>query len=652
MCGLVGVYYFDRARPVDAERLRIQTETLVHRGPNEGGVYAGLGCGLGHRRLSIIDLSSGQQPMFSEDGRYVIAYNGEIYNYREVRAQLKSKGHRFSTDSDTQVFLRAFIEWGEDCTAHLNGMFACAIYDRSNHQLFLARDRMGKKPLYYYRDKERLIFASELKAILADPTVPKELDATAIADFFAFSCIGGSKSIFSQVRKLPAASSMMVRDGALHRRRYWDVDFSQPDEHTDLEKQAERLLELLTDATRLRLRADVPLGAFLSGGVDSSTTVALMAQLLERPVVSNSIGFDTKHADERQYARAIAERFSTDHHEKVVLPQASKIIHDLSWFYDEPFADSSAVPTYYLCEMTRAQVTVALSGDGGDELFAGYTRYPDALAANALRDAVPALVRQASAWPLRHLFSASRFHPRAQRAAARLYRAAHTPERAYYNHLSTQPWRYHDALSNDFIGALDGYDPFDVFRPHLERAARFDPLSKMQYLDLKTYLIDDILVKVDRASMAHALEVRVPMLDHRVVEAAAKIPPIHRIQEGQKKRVLLKAIAKLIPPDFFDRPKQGFGIPIFEWFRGALKRPAEQLFFDQKGGRSGVLDDGTLKRMWGEHQLKLVNHGTTFWNVMMFELWYQRFMEGAADSISPTATMKGAAPARRVYPPV
>ncbi len=641
MCGIVGVLHFDRSRPVDRARLIAQTDTLVHRGPNDGGVWVGDGVGLGQRRLSIIDLSSGgHQPLFDASGRWAVVFNGEIYNYLELRHELSAKGHRFRTDSDTEVLLYAYVEWGDACVERFRGMFAFAIYDAAEHALFLGRDPLGKKPLYYYRDADRIVFASELKAVLADPTIPREIDATAVADYFALSYVPGPKTIFNRMLKLPPAHTLAISPAGARMHAYWDVDYTSPDLGSSAEQHAVRLLELITEAVRLRLRSDVPLGAFLSGGVDSSAIVAVMAQLSERPVLTNSIGFDVERYDERPYARQIAARFQTDHREQVLSPEAGEIVRQLSWFYDEPFGDSSAAPTYHLCAMTRKHVTVALSGDGGDELFAGYYHYRDSLWADSIRGRLPGWLRRAALTPLRHLFQVTRYSSEAFGYNSIAWRAALDADRSDYNSLLPQPWRFREMLSRDFLASLGGYDPYDAFRSWYERSRTGDHVSRMQYVDLKTYLPDDILVKVDRASMAHALEVRCPLLDHKVVEYAARIPSSFKIQENKTKLILKQAIRGLIPPETFDRKKMGFAIPIAKWFRTALREPAEALFFAKPGGASGTLSRYESRRLWVEHQAGLVDHGTQLWNAMMFELWYRRFIEGASIEVGATDPMK------------
>lgn len=634
MCGIVGLYHFDRHRPIDRVLFLRQNDALSHRGPDDGGVYVGDGVALGQRRLSIIDVSGGHQPMWDPELRLGIVFNGEIYNYKELRDHLEAKGHHFRSHSDTEVILASFREWGAACVEHFVGMFAFALLDRKERTVFLARDRLGKKPLFWWRNEGRVLFASELKSILLDPSVPRLLEPTAVADYYAYGYVPGPGTIFRDIQQLPPGHTMLIGGHGVSQHRYWDVDFSNVDETANLQENANRLIETLTDAVKLRLRSDVPLGAFLSGGVDSSLVVALMAGQLDRPVNTNTIGFTESEYDERAYAKETAELYGTQHHERVVAADAAGLLHDLSWFYDQPFGDSSAIPTYRLCQATREQVTVALSGDGGDESFAGYRRYVFALAEHEVRRRVPAVVRQGVVGPLARLYPKADFLPRPLRAKATLTNVATSLERAYF--LSLTQKTYPRLLAKDFLRGLDGYDPYVHFERHLARAGTQDPLGRLQYVDLKTYLVDDILVKVDRASMAHALEVRVPLLDHRVVELAARTPSRYKLRGSETKVVLKAAAERLLPKRILEREKRGFVVPLPEWFRGALRGPAEEILFDRPGGHSGLLDTGGLRRLWYEHQLGVSNHATILWSVLMFEAWARRFLQvGVTSPLGP-----------------
>ena len=644
MCGIFGVYYYDKEHPVDVDLMIRSNDRLAHRGPDDGGLFVGAGVALAHRRLSIIDLGGGHQPMWDAEGRVGVVFNGEIYNYRELRPELEAKGHRFATDSDTETIIHAYREWGDRCVDRFRGMFAFAVYDRKSRDLFLARDRLGKKPLYYYRDDRRLIFASELKAIIEDPTVPRAIEPTAVVDYFAYNYVPGPQSILQGISKLPAGHQMIVRGDRADVRPYWDVDFSQLDEGPDIQSRTEELLAEIGESVDLRLRSDVPLGAFLSGGIDSSLIVATMAQKSSRPVLTHTIGFSESGYDERGYARETSELFGNEHFEQVVSVDALDVIDKLSWFYDEPFGDSSAVPTYYLCGATRQRVTVALSGDGGDENFAGYRRYRFAMYEDRVRRRVPGALRRGLIAPVARLYPKADFLPRFLRAKATLTNLSESHERAYF--LSLTQKSYPRFLSGDFQSGLRGYDPYQHFERHVSRSRTDDPLSRLQYVDLKMYLCDDILVKVDRASMAHALEVRVPLLEHTLVQLAATMPARYKLEGPEAKRVLKRAARSALPPTIFDREKKGFTIPLPQWFRGGLEDRTASVLFDRPGGASGLLNTVGLKRIWREHQAGLRNHATSLWSILMFELWARRFLDTSSSRLEPMALPAGVHPTR------
>jgi asparagine synthase (glutamine-hydrolysing) len=645
MCGIVGIFYFERDRPVDEARLARQLDTIVHRGPDGGGLWFGGGVGLGHRRLSIIDLGGGAQPMFDATSRYVTTFNGEIYNYRELREELTQRGRIFRTDSDTEVLLAAYAEWGPACVERFIGMFAFAIVDREAHTLFLARDRLGKKPLYVYRDEGRVCFASELKALAADPMIPRRIDATSVADYAAMGYVPAPKTIYRDVQKLPGGYLAIADAQGYRQRQYWDVDMT-PDHGTSMETHATKLRELIDDATRLRLRADVPLGAFLSGGVDSTAVVGVMSELAKKTGAAapftQTIGFTVARFDERKYARQAAERFATSHHERVLAPEAGLLAQQLSWFFDEPFADSSAVPTYLLCDVTRESVTVALSGDGGDELFTGYQHYQTARWTDRIHQRLPDLVWRAASAPLRHLMHVSRYVPSAYQWNRTLFRASGSrDENAFRNHIYS-PWRWKEIVSAELLDAIDGYDPFESVAHQYARAGSDDLLSRMQYADIKGFMCEDILAKVDRMSMAHALEVRCPLLDHRIVEYAAHIPPLANLEGGGTKLALKKAIEDLVPASFFEREKQGFSIPVDDWFRTGLKDMARDLLVTGPS-KSGLLGKLKMRRLYEEHQRGL-DSGHQLWMATMLELWHERHVEKTAPAIEPTRTMRLAKP--------
>lgn len=644
MCGISGVYWFDPAVEIDRDLFVRQNDTLQHRGPDDGAVWIGPGVALGHRRLSIIDLGGGHQPMWDVEGRIGIVFNGEIYNYRELQRELESKGHRFATASDTEVIIHAYREWGAACVDRLRGMFAFAVIDRVARTLFLARDRLGKKPLYFWRDQHRFVFASELKAILADPSIPRLLEPSAVVDYFAYNYVPGPGTILQGFSKLPGGSWLLVSQDGVVERRYWDVDFSRVDPTYPLEAAALELTGELEEAVRLRLRADVPLGAFLSGGIDSSLIVALMARQLDRPVKTHTIGFSEEGYDERTFARETASLFGAEHTERVVDVQDTGVLDRLSWHFDEPFGDSSAVPTFHLSGSTREQVTVALSGDGGDESFAGYRRYVFAMIEHRIRSRLPPLVRRGLVAPIAAIYPKADYLPRPLRARATLTNIAESHERAYF--LSLTQKTYPRFLSDAFLEGLGGYDPYVHFERCFSRAGTTDPLARLQYVDLKLYLADDILVKVDRASMAHALEVRVPLLDHRIVELAARMPSALKLEGSQTKRVLRRAAETLLPKSVLERKKMGFVIPLPAWFRGGLLGRAEETFFGEPGGVSGLLDTAGLRRMWYEHQLGVADHSTVFWSILMFEGWARRFLRPSVPWASPGRVARDARPSR------
>ena len=651
MCGFVGVYQFDRERPVDGTLLSQQCDALVHRGPDGGGVWTGPGIGLGHRRLSIIDIGGGAQPMFDASERYVVAFNGEIYNYRELRDRLRSLGYEFRSESDTEVLLTSYAHWGAACVDEFNGMFAFAIYDRENHELFLARDRLGKKPLFYYADKERIVFGSEIKALLCDPMIPREIDPTAVADFFALAYVPAPKTIFKRMHKLPAGHRALCRGSAPVPEVYWDIDFAHVDTDASLESNAAELHELLQDSVRLRMRSDVPLGAFLSGGLDSSAVVAAMAKSGESRVLTQCVGFDDSAFDERHFAREIAERFATEHHEQVLSASAGDVVQQLSYFYDEPFGDSSAAPTYYLCQETRKLVTVALSGDGGDESFAGYDHYEHARWTNNIRDRLPGALRRLASGPLHHLLNVSRYNRRAlELNQVALYSSKDDRDRNAYNQLLPQPYRFRELLSRDFLASLDGYDPFTSSRDLYARSGTDCLVSRMQYCDIKSYLCDDVLVKVDRASMAHSLEVRCPLLDHRIIELTARMPLHHKMHEGRSKLALKQAVAPWVETEFFERDKQGFAIPLRDWLQGPLAARFESLVLAQPGGHSGLLSSFGAKRLWQEEQRSLAKHGHQLWNALMFEGWFERYVERKDSHWEKPEGVLRAAPTVQVHP--
>lgn len=606
--------------PQTVERM---ADSVRHRGPDDAGYHFEPGLGLGHRRLSIIDLHSGHQPLSNEDGTIWIIFNGEIYNFLELRALLVAKGHVFRTHSDTEAIVHLYEEYGEECFSKLRGMFAIALWDGPRRKLVLARDRVGKKPLFYAYNGQRLIFGSELKAVLASGQVREEVDSTALADYFALRYVPAPKTIYKEVRKLRPAHYLVVSAHGLREQSYWDLSFAGLEDRTE-QQWCEQIREGLLEATRVRLISDVPLGSFLSGGVDSSAVVACMARLLHHPVTTCSVGFDEESYSEVGFAREVAEHIGADHHEDTVRPTAAEIVDRLAWHYDEPFADSSAIPTYYVSRAARQHVTVALSGDGGDETFAGYRRYAETLQEDHWRSLFPSAFRRHLLGPLASWYPTLEGAPRVFRAKSLMQRMVGDSLETYLQRIMLPGFARESLFTSGFLGELGNYDPLEQVREHYRRSDALDLLSRLQYVDIKTYLPDDICAKVDRASMAVSLEVRAPLLDHRLMELAARIPPQLKLREGSGKFVFKKAIQEMVPRSVVTRRKQGFGVPVAEWFRGELRERAREILFQQ----DDILQRRTLQRIWNQHQQGIRDHSALLWAVFMFRQWQGRFGRG------------------------
>ena len=628
MCGIAGIYHLDGLKPVDRELLHSMTRLLAHRGPDGEGYYHDGPVGLGHRRLSIIDLPGGGQPLSNEDKTVWVVFNGEIYNFRELRADLESRGHRFSTNSDTEVIVHLYEERGEDCVPAFAGMFAFAVWDARRKRLLLARDRLGKKPLYYaHRPGRAITFGSEIKAVVADPEVPRQLNLEALDRYLSLLYVPAPDTIFQDVKKLPAGHLLTADGDGVNIREYWDLPIHEAPRRRVQDYSAE-LLALLTDAVRGRLISDVPLGAFLSGGLDSSTVVALMAQASERPVVTASVGFREAWHDERPSARVVAKRFGCDARESEITPDIQSLLPKLVWHFDEPYADSSAVPTYYVSGMARQHVTVALSGDGGDELLAGYRRhFWDRWEARARWLAQPSAAVRAIARAL----------PASARGRNLLTHLTLTPDEACARKHSAELFRKAEkhALYSDEMAALTaGFDPLAVHRAYYNRHDISDPLNRSLYVDLKTYLADDILVKVDRMSMAHGLEVRAPFLDHRVVEFLAGLPSQLKLRRGTTKFILRETMRPLLPPEVLSKRKHGFEAPISRWLRHELRESVEDILFSSRAQQRGIFDHRTVKQLWADHLAGVTDGGHRLWILLMLELWFLRFMDPPGNGIA------------------
>ncbi len=639
MCGIAGRVNFRSGAPVDAATVARMCELLAHRGPDGQGLHVCGAVGLGHRRLAIIDLSpAGRQPMTTDDERFWITYNGEIYNFLELRADLAARGHRFRSNSDTEVILAAYREFGVDCLTKLRGMFALAIWDAAERSLLLARDRLGKKPLHYLLDEDGIAFASEPKAFLADRRFNPTPNADALSYYLTYQYVPGFLSAFAGVAKVPPASYLLVRDGRVSAHRYWRLRYGNKIRISERDA-CDELLARLRQAVKLRLISDVPLGAFLSGGIDSSTVVALMAEASDRPVKTFAIGFEDQSYDERPYARLIARRYGTDHHEFVVRPDAVEILPKLVWHYNEPYADSSAIPTYYLAEITRRHVTVALNGDAGDENFAGYERYlASAMAARydrlprAIRRAAEALVR---AMPLDG-------HPRSFVSRLKRFTEAlgQPAERRYTRWVSHFYPELKAALcTREFVTATGERDAVDMLVAAFRESDAPDLVDATLSVDVQSYLPDDLLVKVDIATMAHGLEGRSPFLDHEVMEFAASLPSTLKLRGRTKKYVLKRAVAPLLPPEVIDRPKMGFGVPIDSWFRRELKDLAYDTLLSTRALARGYFHQPVVRRLLDEHAGGAVNWHYQLWNLLMLELWHQMFID-ARPAAAPSPTLR------------
>ncbi len=626
MCGITGIWYPQLAHAVSPAQLHRMTSVLSHRGPDDDGFYLDGPLGLGHRRLSIIDVAGGRQPILSQDKKKAIVFNGEIYNFRFLRATLLQRGYHFTTQGDTEVILHAYEEYGEACVQHLRGMFAFAIWDGVKKQLFLARDRVGIKPLYYYWDGQKLLFASEIKAILQDSSVERRLNPQALDDYLTYLYIPGPKTIFQRIWKLRPGYTLTVSARGVVEQEYWDLAFEPkdgvPEAHYALE-----LMEKLRESVAMHLMSDVPLGAFLSGGIDSSAVVGLMAGLLDQPLNTASIGFREAGFDELPYAREVAQHFQTRAHERTVAAEAAKILDTLTWYFDEPFADASMVPTYYVSQVARECVTVCLSGDGGDENFAGYRRYRFDVLENQLRGLFPSWWRQPLFGVLGRMYPKADWLPQICRAKTLLTNLSLCPERAYYHTMRWFTPQMKSLLYTEgFKRDVGDYDPFSVMHVYFERCRGLDALSRIQYVDVKTYLVDDILTKVDRASMAHSLEVRVPLLDHAVMEYAASIPAAYKLRHGEGKYIFRQALRGLLPAAILSRPKRGFTMPLAQWFRRELKGTFEASIFAQDAFIGNVCNQDIIRRWWGQHQRGTRDYAPYLWALLVLESWGQRFL--------------------------
>ena len=630
MCGITGIFDTFGRREVDRTILARMNDSQRHRGPDDSGYHVAPGIGLGHRRLSIIDLATGHQPLYNETGRVAVVFNGEIYNYRTLIPELAALGHVFSTRSDTEVIVHAWEEWGEDCVKRFRGMFAFAVWDEDRQTLFLARDRLGVKPLYYALLADgTLVFGSELKSLLAFGRVPCDVDPCAVEEYFALGYVAEPRTIFRAVRKLPPAHTLAIRRGTAfpEPREFWNVRFTCA-ARISVEDACAELRERLAQSVGLRMIADVPLGAFLSGGVDSSAVVATMAGLSGEPVDTCSIAFSDPAFDESRYAEMVARHCATRHHVDKVESDDFDLIDALARLYDEPFADSSAIPTYRVCELARHHVKVALSGDGGDESFGGYRRYRLHVAEERFRAAMPLALRRSVFGLLGRAYPKLDWAPRMLRAKSTFESLARTPVDAYLNSVSfLRETLRNQIYSATYRATLGGYRAREVFERHARDADTDDPLALIQYLDLKTYLVGDINTKVDRASMAHSLEVREPLMDHPLVEWLASLPSDLKIRAGESKYVLKKAMEGRLPSQIMYRPKMGFAVPLSRWFRGPLRARVRRTLDGGILADSGFFNPAALGRLADEHLSGVRDHSTPIWSLLMFESFLRNVLQ-------------------------
>ncbi len=626
MCGIVGIVNSDRT-DIDQALLGRMCDAIRHRGPDEDGFYVKGAVGLGMRRLSIIDLKGGQQPIHNQDRTAWIIFNGEIYNYRELREKLEKLGHTFYTNSDTEAIVHAYDQYGADCPKHLDGMFAFAIWDERTQELFLARDRVGKKPILYAQVNGQFVFGSEFSALLLHPAVDREIDTEALHHYLSFMCVPAPLTAYRSIRKLEPGHSLRLRKGEIKLERYWQPDFSQKLKIGEAEA-GERAIEVLRQAVKARLMSEVPLGAFLSGGIDSSAVVALMSELSSDPVKTFSIGFEEQDFSELHHARRVAEHVGADHHEFIVRPDALEVLPTLVEHYGEPFADSSAIPTYYVARETRKHVTVALNGDGGDESFAGYERYAAMRLAERYHR-IPAMLRESVVRQAVGLIPSSPTKRSRVRDVQRFLGAASLPKvERYLRWVSVfDKGAKQELYSDSFLNEMKHAEAGQLLEPWFARANGSGIVDAALLTDMMTYLPNDLLVKVDIATMAVSLEARSPFLDHHVIEFAASLPEKFKLRGLTTKYLLKRVLRKLLPQENLDRRKMGFGVPIGHWFRGELQPFLRETILSEKALKRGLFKPEAVKQMVELHVRKERDSSHQLWTLMMLELWFQRFID-------------------------
>jgi asparagine synthase (glutamine-hydrolysing) len=629
MCGISGIFSFDPNVVIDSELLQLMNNAQAHRGPNDQGYHIKQGIGLGHRRLSVIDLAGGHQPIYNEDESVVVVFNGEIYNHHEISDQLKLLGYTFKTNSDTETIVHAWDEWGVACLEHFRGMFAFILWDNNKKELFVARDRLGVKPLHYsLLSNGSVIFGSELKVLRQHPLCPKEISAEAIEDYLTFGYVPDPKCIYEGVYKLEAGHYLHFKQGdqpdAITSVQYWDLPWQARNELSEKSLNNE-LINRLKEAVDLRMEAEVPLGAFLSGGVDSGAIVAMMSSLQKSPVDTCSMGFDIPQFNETDFAQLVADRYQTNHHVEIVDPEDFELIEQLIDIYDEPYADSSALPTYRVCELARKHVTVVLSGDGGDELFAGYRRYRLHMAEQKLRDKIPLVIRKPIFGLLGKLYPKLDWAPQFLRAKTTFQSLALSSSQAYLNSMSKlRKDERENIYSNNFKARLKGYSSAQVFENAIKGKQFTDPLKEAQYLDYKTWITGDINTKVDRASMAHGLEVRSPMMDHKFIEWAFLSPSALNLNKGEGKACLKKELEPHVPHDNLYRKKMGFSVPLAQWLRGPLNSLMIELLSAEAFVQTNIFNAKKIDKMIAEHTASIRDHSSALWTLMMLGLFIKK----------------------------
>jgi len=625
MCGING-FILQNPQIVDPGIIRAMNRSLLHRGPDEEGIYEKRNVTLGMRRLKIIDMATGQQPIYNEDRSIVTVFNGEIYNYKELRKDLEAKGHRFITQSDTEVIVHQYEEVGDRCVEYFRGMFAFAIWDDKKRRLIIARDRLGIKQIYYYHDDNKFIFSSEIKGIFNFPNIEKKMDPTSLSDYFSFLYVPSPKTIYSNILQIPAGHLLIYSNGNIELRKYWDVEYREEKVRKE-EEYIEELLDLLKEAVRLRLISDVPLGAFLSGGVDSGIIVALMSQMMGLPAETFSIGYPagSETYDERKYAKAVSEQYNTHHHEFVVKHDIADVTEKIIPYFDQPFADASAIPNYYLCKETKNYVTVALSGLGGDELAGGYERYLgyiigdhyQALPDGLIKGIIPSIIRRVP-----DSRKGNHFIRRLKKFVEVEYLGE---EDRYFNLIAKYgELEKRNLFLPDILETIGSYKSCKVFSNYLENTENMNPLDKVLYLDLKTYLVDDLLVLTDRMSMAHSLEARVPFLDHKLVEFFATLPPSIKIRGWKKKYILKKVAERYLPKDTIYHPKMGFSVPLVLWFRENLQEYVREVLSDSMLSEIGMFNKQYINSIVERHLSAADNYDEKIWSIIVFVLWYKK----------------------------